>query len=446
MNHNVRRSCTGICLMVAILGPLARSSAAGDQRELERSLATLRAAGHPTSIAELVELEKIPAGAKNAAGLYEEAARAFVLPTSANKVNVPMLGGAEMPDLGEPLPEPMVEAIAAYLQRNSKCLSLLHEAAGIEHCQFNRDERGEPPIIKAKMCAHLLALAAVYQADRGDSDAAIVCITDALRLCQITPDERDLLGHIQRCAHIGLIVRRIEQVLNVTPLTNEQSNTLDRACAQMAASLDIARALDTERCFLIEDLTNPALRRDGHMGFPAQILDAADKTLPLVLDYMAKYIEAVNLPMHQRLARIEEIDEGPSAQLAQMDEMDESEFPPENPALSRMVAAAILPSVHRTVELDMFCRADLRSTRTMLAVQRYRLAQGKRPETLDQLVPEYLDRVPTDPFDGRPIRYRRTDPGFIVYSIWSDGQDNNGIGRANVKRGDPFDSAFILHR
>jgi len=34
--------------------------------------------------------------------------------------------------------------------------------------------------------------------------------------------------------------------------------------------------------------------------------------------------------------------------------------------------------------------------------------------------------IPFDPFDGLPLRYRRLDDGVMIYSISSDGVDNNG--------------------
>ncbi|WP_146584072.1 hypothetical protein [Posidoniimonas polymericola] len=43
-------------------------------------------------------------------------------------------------------------------------------------------------------------------------------------------------------------------------------------------------------------------------------------------------------------------------------------------------------------------------------------------------MPEILDAVPTDPFadDSAALRYRRTDEGYQVYSIWADGVDDGG--------------------
>jgi len=94
-----------VVLTVALMCP---RKVAGKE-DLQQRLAALRAAGHPTSLAELAEREKIPAGARNAAEIYEAAFDALVYPDNAE--DVPILGKAELPDLGRPLSKTMAEAI-----------------------------------------------------------------------------------------------------------------------------------------------------------------------------------------------------------------------------------------------------------------------------------------------------------------------------------------------
>lgn len=86
------------------------------------------------------------------------------------------------------------------------------------------------------------------------------------------------------------------------------------------------------------------------------------------------------------------------------------------------------------------------TARTALAIDRYRLATGQLPEDLGSLVPDYLDQVPMDLFDGQPVRYRRAEPGYRVYSVGEDKQDNEGKDRSDVDRGDPYDWPFIVVR
>jgi hypothetical protein len=70
--------------------------------------------------------------------------------------------------------------------------------------------------------------------------------------------------------------------------------------------------------------------------------------------------------------------------------------------------------------------ARFRAAQTALAIERCRLARGRPPDQLSDLVPTFLPAVPTDPFDGKPLRYKKLAKGYIVYSIGEDAVDNGG--------------------
>lgn len=59
-----------------------------------------------------------------------------------------------------------------------------------------------------------------------------------------------------------------------------------------------------------------------------------------------------------------------------------------------------------------------------VACERYRLKNGELPESLNVLVPEFLDAVPLDAFDGNPLRYNR-EMG-IAYSVGENLIDDGG--------------------
>jgi len=63
-----------------------------------------------------------------------------------------------------------------------------------------------------------------------------------------------------------------------------------------------------------------------------------------------------------------------------------------------------------------------------LAVRAFQLERGELPDRLEQLTPELLAELPVDPFDskGHPLRYLRTDDGYVLYSIGGDGDDDGG--------------------
>ena len=72
-------------------------------------------------------------------------------------------------------------------------------------------------------------------------------------------------------------------------------------------------------------------------------------------------------------------------------------------------------------------RAQWLCTRAALSAERYRLATGRLPDALDDLVPDHLQVIPTDPFDGTPLRLTANEKGLVIYSIGSDRIDDGGI-------------------
>ena len=62
-----------------------------------------------------------------------------------------------------------------------------------------------------------------------------------------------------------------------------------------------------------------------------------------------------------------------------------------------------------------------------IALHRFRLATGKWPESVDELVPVYLSAVPRDPMDGKKLRYHYNSGGYFkLYSVGNNFVDDGG--------------------
>ena len=48
-------------------------------------------------------------------------------------------------------------------------------------------------------------------------------------------------------------------------------------------------------------------------------------------------------------------------------------------------------------------------------------------------MPDYLSQVPIDPYSGRPLIYRRTAEGYLLYSVGSNRVDDGGQ-RTNISQ------------
>lgn len=62
-----------------------------------------------------------------------------------------------------------------------------------------------------------------------------------------------------------------------------------------------------------------------------------------------------------------------------------------------------------------------------LALRAWQLDKGSYPDSLQQLLPAYLDTLPADPFSVRgTFHYRRGKTGYLLYSLGPNGRDDAG--------------------
>lgn len=101
--------------------------------------------------------------------------------------------------------------------------------------------------------------------------------------------------------------------------------------------------------------------------------------------------------------------------------------------VGRQMLELLSPSYDRFFRSFLADRAYVEAVRVAVAFRAFSLAEARAPATLEELVPLYLPAVPTDPFDGAPLRY---DPERrLVYSIGVNGTDDGG--RSRLVRGSP---------
>jgi hypothetical protein len=99
-------------------------------------------------------------------------------------------------------------------------------------------------------------------------------------------------------------------------------------------------------------------------------------------------------------------------------------------------AKLLMPALSKAVARCAQNQTYVDCARIACALERYRLANGRLPETLPALVPKFLERVPNDVIDGKPLRYRlNADGGYLLYSIgWNQIDDQGQIGWSKPQR------------
>jgi hypothetical protein len=121
--------------------------------------------------------------------------------------------------------------------------------------------------------------------------------------------------------------------------------------------------------------------------------------------------------------------------------VEASKLPPEEQrerlaALERKVKQAkvnydvmiglLVPAVLKVSDAHQRDQAFLRCAIVAVAAERYRRQRGAWPAAADELTPGFLKAVPADPYDGKPLRFKRLPDGVMVYSVGPDQEDNGG--------------------
>jgi hypothetical protein len=100
-----------------------------------------------------------------------------------------------------------------------------------------------------------------------------------------------------------------------------------------------------------------------------------------------------------------------------------------------IMTSIIVPALQRYLERVVMDEATRATALTGIAIARYQLDHGRAfPAKLDALVPQYMDDVPLDPFDGHPLRLVVRDNEALIYSIGPDLKDEGGVPFDEQKR------------
>jgi hypothetical protein len=91
----------------------------------------------------------------------------------------------------------------------------------------------------------------------------------------------------------------------------------------------------------------------------------------------------------------------------------------------------------RSEDLAKAAEARLRLLMTDLAVRQFQSGRGVYPNRLSELIPQFLQALPRDPFGSNGFIYRPQTNGFLLYSVGPDGKDDGGTPvAAGSKSGD----------
>jgi hypothetical protein len=278
-----------------------------------------------------------------------------------------------------------------------------------------------PDQSKCRDIVALLCYESVRQNQKGDSKRALAACQAALNAARSLGDEPIFISQLIRNAGVLLACRGIERALAQGEPPSEDMAALQKLLENEDAFHDLLVAMRGERASLHQvfelvergELSVDVLFQARSSWLQNRLeslwhMDAREDNV-LFLSLMTRRIEEVKSPLHEQVG---------------LDKRFEQDF--RTTPKSAVITRLLLPTLTKLSEASRRKHAYLRCTIAALAVERYRQEKTAWPGTLAQLCPTYLAAVPLDPFDGKPLRYRRLDDGVVIYSVGSDGVDNDG--------------------
>jgi hypothetical protein len=92
-----------------------------------------------------------------------------------------------------------------------------------------------------------------------------------------------------------------------------------------------------------------------------------------------------------------------------------------------ILSGAVVGPVNHTAQTFAISQARIDEARIACGLERYRLAHGTYPDSLNALVPACIDAVPHDIINGQPYHYRMNADGtFLLYSVGWNQTDDGG--------------------
>jgi len=296
----------------------------------------------------------------------------------------------------------------------------------------------------------LLSAEALWRKRKGDLSGAIDSCAAALRLTRRIGDEPSLIAFLLQGVFFSISMGTIQRVLEDADPPPQAYQALLRELQAWDIDRDFVRALQMERVFVIgicDWIREKVSRREIN-----ELVGHADRTeLSVWLKGKANLIAQNELMVLRHLRQaIAFARKGVPYDLAQIDRWEKAWEQATNKGRTIFdlgaqkvtwhpyaLAAFLSPTLSTVFRKVATYHALQRLGETAIALWLYRKEHGRYPENLSALVPRYLPSVPADPFDGKPLRYRREGTGFRLWSIGQDRKDDGGVeGKPRWVQGD----------
>jgi hypothetical protein len=409
-------------------------------RAVTQEVARIQAAGEPIHVRDLRAYHRPQPGVADTTHLWLAALDSFdEQQFSVDAKPLPIVGE------GDPrtLPAAAVQPAEEFLAKYDRTVQLALVAAHAEgECRFPvQFEMGFSALLpnaqKTRSLSRLFQLRARVAAAKGDTDRAVESVEALFATSRSLEHQLLLIEHLVRLATATVALREVETLISEAELTDEQLARLARQVESLrferglTASLIGERAMGYHTFHHMEQMSmgqvvaqpNPG---EGRLTRPA---DCA-----LYLSFLRELVASSRESWPAALDGAEQSERRLQQLAGTRNPLDR---------YNAMVTLLILPATKTSFEATGRNLALREAVRCAIAAERHRLAHGKLPAKLADLLPEFLPAVPSDPFDGQPLRMLDRGEAVVFYSVGKDRKDDGGVEQDH--RGEP-DVVVTLRR
>lgn len=381
-------------------------------------------------------------------GLWQEYYRAPVrttreLPVATNEFPV------------SPQEQSPAQDVLLALSRYDSAIEELRAAAKLPYSRFpleyDKDDPAAiflPHLAALKSSSQALQLRAVAELQLGQANNAAADTELTFRLIDASQNEPFLISHLVRVAMVNMALQPVYEGLAQHKWSDAQLAALDSELVKLDFLADYQRSMRSEAVYSARMLDY--LQRTRRIG--DYLSSFNNSAPPYWTDYFFRLLPAGWFHRNQiSFARFYLEDCLPAA------DPQKREFFPQvaRQAATNLVQAMAHPNSsnlamkillspmkdwlgdqNNTVRKFAYAQESTDLARIAIALERFDLAHGKYPESLDELKPQFISEIPRDLIGGQPLKYGLTNDSFVLYSIGWNEKDDGGM-PSTIKHGSP---------
>ncbi len=309
------------------------------------------------------------------------------------------------------------------------------------------DSAGEllPWLAEMKSCAQFLHLRILAEEQASQGEQALADIELLLRVNNCVREQTFLISQLVRIAIMAYAIQPVYEGLAQHCWSEVQLVELEQVLAKQDFLADFEFAMRWEKIIAIDTIEKQRVTRemksvDDSSGTP-KIVTTSLRWAPSAYFYQNELAFA---QMHQQfIMPLVDLTNRVVTPAALRQALATVQSQMKHYSYYKIQAQMVFPGISPTVKKFAMIQAQVDLARVACALERFRLAHGNYPETLDALAPQFIEKLPHDIINGQPLHYRRTDDGqFVLYSVGWDEKDDGGQiiadknGRISWEKGD----------